>query len=213
MPCELVPLPQSYSGAFWTKAPPTPLPLMLDIGMQDAIRVIDRNTNALVASAPLTQVMATPAKYQHGGGDEAWHMDPLLIVAVPGFQPLSIRLAPMKYPMEYPRGTYRYSWREIDTVNRAEQPGYVVTEEDWLALTERFGPGQRSRGIPDHPNIAVGVGVGQWRHAGPGCMIAAVYGHQADAQSRGHQAGRRREGRRIERDPRPELRCGAELVE
>ncbi len=42
--------------------------------------------------------------------------------------------------MEYPRGTtYRYNWREIDTVKRAGQPGYFVTEADWLALTERVG--------------------------------------------------------------------------
>jgi hypothetical protein len=49
MRCELVPLPQTHSGNFWTKAPPTPPPLVLDTGMNGAIRVTDANTNALIA--------------------------------------------------------------------------------------------------------------------------------------------------------------------
>jgi hypothetical protein len=68
MRCELVPLPQTYLGNFWTKAPPTPPPLVLETGMNGAIRVTDANTNALVASAPLAQVTATPARYTTGGG-------------------------------------------------------------------------------------------------------------------------------------------------
>jgi hypothetical protein len=67
MRCELVPLPQTYLGNFWTKAPPTPPPLVLDTGMNGAIRVTDANTNALIASAPLAQVTATPARYTSEG--------------------------------------------------------------------------------------------------------------------------------------------------
>ena len=44
-------------------------------------------------------------------------------------------------------------------------------------------------------------------------MIAAVDGHQADAQSRGDQPGRRGQVCRFQDDPRLELRCGTKLVE
>jgi hypothetical protein len=53
----------------------------------------------------------------------------------------------MKYGMTYTLGTYRYSWRDIeggaDQPASADQPTYVVTEADWLALVERFGLSSR----------------------------------------------------------------------
>jgi hypothetical protein len=145
--CELVPLPQSYSGTVWTKAPPEPPALALDMGIDGAIRVIDTKTNALVASASLAQVTATPARCRTGGGEYPSHTDPLLIVAVAGLQPLRIRPSPMKYGMTYTLGDYRYSRRDIeggaDRLASADQPTYVVTEADWLALVERFGLSSR----------------------------------------------------------------------
>jgi hypothetical protein len=72
---ELVPLPQGVRGIF-TKAPPTPPPLVLDMGIKDAIRVIDPKTNAVVASASVAQVTATPARHRSGGDDDPWHTDP-----------------------------------------------------------------------------------------------------------------------------------------
>jgi hypothetical protein len=141
--CELVPLPQAYSGNFWTKAPPNPPPLVLEMGTKDAIRVLDPTTNAFIASTSLGQVTATPAQHITGGGDSARHTDPLLIVAVPGLQPLRIRPSPMQYGIKYSQGSYRYSWSDIDggaeRPPHADQPAYGVTEEDWLALIEKFG--------------------------------------------------------------------------
>ncbi|MGO9157696.1 hypothetical protein [Mycobacterium sp.] len=53
----------------------------------------------------------------------------------------------MKYAMEYREGSYRYSWRDIDGGAEhpayADQPAYVVTEADWLALVEKFGLSRR----------------------------------------------------------------------
>ena len=145
--CELVPLPQRHSGNFWTKTPPPPPPLALDIGAGGAVRVTDRQTNALLASASLAQMTATPARYTSGGGEYARHTDPLLIVGVPGLQPLRIRPAPMKYGITYTEGTYRYNWRDIDggpdRPAIAEQPTYGVAEAEWLALIEIFGLGHR----------------------------------------------------------------------
>ncbi|MGO9508645.1 MAG: hypothetical protein ACLPXZ_15320 [Mycobacterium sp.] len=144
---ELVPLPQMYSGIF-TKAPPTPPPLVLGLGMDDAIQVIDPDTNTLIASASVAQVTARPARHRAAtGDDDVPHTDPLLIVAVPGVQPLRIRPSPMKYGILYTRGDYRYTWRDIfggpDQPPSGDQPTYGVTEADWLALVEKFGLSSR----------------------------------------------------------------------
>lgn len=150
--CELVPLPQRYSGTFWTKAPPEPPPLVLDIEIDGAIRVTDPRTNAVIASAPFAQVTATPARYRTGGGEYASHTDPVLIVDVPGLQPLRIRPSPMQYGMRYTEGDYRYSWRDIeggaDQPASADQPTHGVTEADWLALVEKFS--LSGRVVDDH---------------------------------------------------------------
>jgi len=144
---ELVPLPPMVSGIF-TKAPPTPPALVLDMGINDAIRVLDPATNALIASASTAQVTARPARHRFAmSDDDPWHTDPLLIVTVPGLQPLRIRPCPMKYGMFYVRGDYRYTWRDIfggaDQPALADQPTYGVTEADWLALVEKFGLSSR----------------------------------------------------------------------
>ena len=140
-------LPPGAGGTF-SKAPPTPPPLVLDMGMKDAIRVIDTKTNALIASASVAQVTATPARHRSAmSDDDPWHTDPLLVVAVPGLQPLRIRPSPMKYGMLYTQGDYRYTWRDIfggtDQPAFADQPAYAVTEAEWLALVEKFGLSSR----------------------------------------------------------------------
>jgi hypothetical protein len=82
----------------------------------DAIRVIDLNSNTLIASASLAEVTAKPA--QHGG-------IPLLIVDGPGLETLTIRatLGPGQ-------------WRRWP---KTKKPTYYATDEEWLMLTERFG--------------------------------------------------------------------------
>ena len=138
---ELVPLSQFRFGNFWTEAARTPSPLVLAIGATDVVRVRDLTTNEIIASAPLADVKATPASYSYGGSSEA---DPvtesILVLTLPDFPPLRIK----PFRMRGDWGEYRYGWRDV--VDRADRPGYVVSEAIWLALIETFGLGDR---IPD----------------------------------------------------------------
>ena len=126
--CQLNPAP-----SFWKKQPP----LALDVG-KDAIRVVDPNQNALIASASLAQVTATPAKYTHSGGESGpTYTQSILVVDVPGLQSLRIGTGLTGYSKWGGGGQYRYAWR--GKVRKAKRPGYVVTEAQWLALVEKFG--------------------------------------------------------------------------
>ena len=95
--------------------------LAIDVGT-DAIRVIDPNTNGLVASASLAQVTATPANYRYWAG-EVRSTASLLVVRVPGLQPLTIK-CPRKWRGEVPT---------------EEEPEFRVSDGDWRALEEKFG--------------------------------------------------------------------------
>jgi hypothetical protein len=130
--------------------------LVIDVG-KDAIRVVDPNTNALIASACLAQVTATPENYTYvdpgvGGGDGGTSGSrsctmPVLAVGVPGLQPLTIQ------PREASRSSLtgsqsRFSWRGkvpgvFDNYEwaRARRPAYTVTDAEWLALVEKFSLG------------------------------------------------------------------------
>jgi hypothetical protein len=123
--------------------------LALDVGA-DAIRVIDPNTNALIASASPTQVTATPATYQFPY--QHWYPSlnnvvtdlemkylstaPELILRVPGMQPLTI--ACLDTGGALPGITRRFSWRD-DVPVENEPAEYAVSGADWLTLVERFG--------------------------------------------------------------------------
>jgi hypothetical protein len=125
--------------------PPQPS-LAMDVG-KDAIWVTDLNTNALMASAWLAQVTATPAENRtdvYRGG--TWTM-PILVVGVPGLRPLAIGCGDSPDPA-WPRvsyslgkvvegGVFRFSWQ--GAVRRENQPDYVVSGADWLTLVEKFG--------------------------------------------------------------------------
>lgn len=139
---ELLPLAQRYAENLWTKAPKTPPPFTLVFGADDLVRVVDPDTNAVVAAAARAQVSATPEKHKYGGGEEAWVTEPILNVVVPGLPPLRIRSGPVKGPMKGSGGPYRYSWRDVSS--GADQPTHVVTEAQWLALAVHFGLGDRA---------------------------------------------------------------------
>jgi hypothetical protein len=155
--CELVPVPSSkYVGSFRRKLKP-PLPaLVLDMDTNDAIRVIDANTNELIASDWLGRVTAAPANYTYVDENNPSYTQPLLIVDVPGFQPLRIGARSMGSGWGGPQ--FRYGWRgsfptsnlifffvvwllRINKVRSAKEPAYVVTEAEWLTLVEKFGLG------------------------------------------------------------------------
>jgi hypothetical protein len=125
--CQLNPAP-----SFWKKQPP----LALDVG-KDAIRVIDSNTTALIASASLAQVTAKPAKYTHSSESGPTYTQPVLVVGVPGLPPLRIGTALAGYSSWGAGAQYRYAWS--GKVGRAKRPTYVVTVAQWLRLVEKFG--------------------------------------------------------------------------
>ena len=111
--------------------------VVLDVD-NDAIRVIEPNSNAVSASTARTQVTATPAIYQPDSvtsGDGSTHdysAVPGVIVCVPGVQPLTIGC------LEMVGSRFRFSWRgEVSRPN--ERPPYVVSAADWLTLAEKFG--------------------------------------------------------------------------
>jgi len=111
--------------------------LLLDVD-NDAMRVIDPNTDALSASASRADVTATAATFQPDGvtsGDGSTYNYPAtpgLAVRVPGVQPLTIGC------LELVGSEFRFSWRG-DAPWPNERPAYVVSGADWQALVEEFG--------------------------------------------------------------------------
>jgi hypothetical protein len=94
----------------------------LDVG-KDAVRVIDPNTDALLASASLTRVTATPAIYRETK-TEARSTWSILVLSVPGLERLTIKS---------PR-----AWRSAVSEEKTE-PKFIVSEADWQVLVDRFG--------------------------------------------------------------------------
>jgi hypothetical protein len=90
----------------------------------DAIRLIDPNTNALVASASRAHVTATTANYELVSDVESQKV-PVLIVGVPGFQPLTIRCPHRGWSGKVPR--------------ERSEPEFRVSDEDSRTLVEYFG--------------------------------------------------------------------------
>jgi DivIVA domain-containing protein len=111
--------------------------VVMDVG-KDAIWVTNPETNTLIASAWLAQVVATPAEFLSSQGD-AWvrnveYIQPLLVVDVPGTQSLIIGTPAMKgsYPLRF-----RFSWR--GGAYPGKNPNYYLRDPDWFALVEKFG--------------------------------------------------------------------------
>ena len=108
-------------------------PLAIDVG-KDAVWVIDLNTNALIASALLTQVTATPAAHIGSSSEfTAWTM-PVLIVGVPGLQPLTIGPTPANlWSAEHRyRSSWRKGWVELGLVWAGERFPRAVAKQGWL---------------------------------------------------------------------------------
>jgi hypothetical protein len=116
--------------------------LAIDVGT-DAIWVMDPYTNALVVSAWLAQVTTTPAKRKYAGttGSGGPVTLPILVMGVPGVQPLSIGCLDrgVRGPEDSYRaqGQYRFSWR--DAVPEGPEPAYWASGADWLTLVAKFG--------------------------------------------------------------------------
>jgi hypothetical protein len=113
-----------------------------------AIRVIDPNSNALVASAPLAQVTATPTTYRPRPWWTGWSgnyisdgmyrtlsITPMMLIDVPGFEPLSISCRDSANSAGTQR---RFSWDNGASVVR-RPADYAVSGADWLVLVEKVG--------------------------------------------------------------------------
>jgi hypothetical protein len=111
--------------------------LILDVDT-DAIRVLGADSDAVIASASLAQVTATPATFQPdsvNSGDGSTYDYPAitgLVVSLPGGQPLTIGC------LDLIGSQFRFSWR-VDMARPNERPAYVVSGGDWLTLVEKFG--------------------------------------------------------------------------
>jgi hypothetical protein len=119
--------------------------LFIDVD-DDAVRVIDPNTNVLTASASLSQVTATPVMYQltagHAfpsaqniGSDVAGQylsVTPAMAVSVPGMQPLTIGCRNFVGLKRW------FSWSGNASVCD-DPPAYEISAADWLTLVEKLG--------------------------------------------------------------------------
>ncbi len=118
--------------------------LFVDVD-DDTIRVVDPNSNTLIASASIPQVSSSPATYKLGG-----HMFPsaehlasdamgqyfsetaAMSLCVPGMQPLTIGCR------HFTGLTRRFSWNsKVPIVN--DPPQYEISAADWLTLIEKLG--------------------------------------------------------------------------
>ncbi len=125
--------------------------LAIEVGA-DTISVINPDTHAATASAPLAQVTAIPANYRRDPAMVLGHRSrseqfpttiAVLVVRVPGAQSLSIG-CPDGRGVIGPRVVYRsfslvyrFSWRSA--VPKEKQPAYWLSGADWLTLVEKFG--------------------------------------------------------------------------
>jgi hypothetical protein len=121
--------------------------LAIDVGA-DAIRVVDPNTNALIASVTPARVTATPVIYRpesrghwfpnlgHVISDVAtdyWSTSPGMHVSVPGMAPLTIGCRDSASGLDF-----RFSW--LGNVRTEEaRADYEVSGADWMTLVEKFG--------------------------------------------------------------------------
>jgi hypothetical protein len=87
--CQLVPVPSSADNPLSidnphstdTAPPPT---LTIDLAAENAVEILDPTTNAVITSAGIGQISATPEEYyhrvQHSEGSSISYQQPLLVL-------------------------------------------------------------------------------------------------------------------------------------
>jgi hypothetical protein len=119
----------------------------------DAIRVVDPNSNSLIASAQVAQVTATPETYRYrygfsgfGSPDQmvgrviergmasSLSTTPVLVLSIPGAQPLTIGCRDTVGGLDM-----RFSWPGNVRQRVNDPPDFAVSGADWLTLVEKFG--------------------------------------------------------------------------
>jgi hypothetical protein len=120
--------------------------LAIDVGTE-GIRVIDPNSNALIASVSAAHVTATPVMYRptqrhwfptvgHLISDAAtkyWSTSPGMRVSIPGMTPLTIGCRDTVSGLDQ-----RFAWPDNVPPENA-RADYEVSGTDWLTLVEKFG--------------------------------------------------------------------------
>jgi hypothetical protein len=124
--------------------------LSIDVG-KDAIWVTDMDTHAAIASASVAQVTAAARNYPlELTGPARWleqisallegdavadGTTPVLVVDIPGLQPLTIGS-----PVLHASIACRFTWLTTrGIVPGTKSPDYLVSGADWLVLVEKFG--------------------------------------------------------------------------
>jgi hypothetical protein len=118
--------------------------LAIDVGA-DGIRVVDPNSNTLLASAQVAQVTATPETYQYRQGwssygsisqalSSKFSTTPVLVLSIPGAQPLTIGCRDTIGGLDL-----RFTWPN-DVRQRVNDPlDFSCSGGDFLLLVEKFG--------------------------------------------------------------------------
>lgn len=115
--------------------------LAIDVG-EVSISVVNLETNALIASAAVAQVTATPATSTRSSPRMGTHKTPVLVLDIPGASRLSIGCQDLAGAVQgswtgSTKLVFRFAWR--DEVASAAEPEFVVSELDWLILVDKFG--------------------------------------------------------------------------
>ncbi|OBI79895.1 hypothetical protein [Mycobacterium sp. 1245805.9] len=112
----------------------------LELGT-DSIRVVDASNGAVIATAPVAHVTATPETYKcrrwrNGPSYKQPKPSPVLVLCVPGVEPMPIGCQEYRGVLDF---SARFAWRGTvpDRVNRPAD--YSVAAGDWLLLVDRFG--------------------------------------------------------------------------
>ncbi len=120
--------------------------LAIDVG-PDTIRVIDPNTNAVIASTSPAHVTATPVTFKptqrhwfpsvgnvmSNAATNYWSKAPGMRVSIPGMAPLTIGCRDTVTGLDQ-----RFAWPDTAPSEHARSE-YEVSGSDWLTLVEKFG--------------------------------------------------------------------------
>lgn len=125
--------------------------LAIDVG-EDTVSIVDPSTSALIDSAAIGEVTATPGIYapldRSSESTSRRYTQPLLLLEAPGGLDVRIGILPMRVTT-WTGHQFRYAWRrkarplDLDHAYRLDRverrPIYVVADAEWRSLVETFG--------------------------------------------------------------------------
>lgn len=96
-------------------------------------RIIDPQSHAVDATAPVSRITATPLSYDtHDSESGRTTKTPVMTISVPGSAPLTVGSSYLAISGR------RFSWSgTVRTVN--DPPTYILSAADWLTLVEKGG--------------------------------------------------------------------------